>query len=533
MKDYLKQLLNKSLENLNISKSINDISLEIPNNKDHGDYSSNIAMKCAKEAGLTPIELANKIIDGIKDEKISKLEIAGPGFINFYLKSDYLFANLNTIITDSEYGKSKIGAGQKINIEYVSANPTGVLHLGHARGASYGDSLARIMAFAGFDVTREYYINDGGNQINNLVKSIKARYDEISGLEVEFPEDGYHGKEIVDLAKELHQEYPNGIELEAIRTKGMNYLLDNIKKDLQNFNVEFDVWFSEKTLYETSSVEKVLNYLKENGYTYEQDGALWLKTSEYGDEKDHVLVKADGNYTYLLPDIAYHMNKFSRNYDQLIDVLGADHHGYVPRLKAALQIMGYDSSKIDVEILQMVRLLKSGEEIKMSKRTGKVVTMNELVEEVGLDATRYIFTSRSLDTQLDFDIDVATKHNNENPVYYIQYAYARICSILSEYNKDTEPLEYHYLNSEYAINLLNKMYEFKDVIEASATRHMPHLLTNYVYDLANLFHIFYSHEHVLTETDAKTKEYINLIKAVSIIIKKSLNLIGVQAYEKM
>ena len=533
MKNYLRELIKNALNNYGIEREIADIAIEIPNNKTFGDYSSNVALKEAGKINMKPRDLAEKLASEIVDDKIIKIEVAGPGFINFYLKVDYLFDNLNTIITDNEYGKSDIGNNTKINIEYVSANPTGVLHLGHARGAAYGDSLARIMKFAGFDVTREYYINDGGNQINNLVASIKARYDELKGLEVEFPKDGYHGEEIVLLAKKMLEEHPDNIDEEIIRNYGMNYLLDNIKKDLKNFNVEFDVRFSEKSLYESNSVNKVLNYLKENGYTYEAEEATWLKTSEYGDDKDHVLVKNDGNYTYLLPDIAYHMNKFSRNYDQLIDVLGADHHGYIPRLKASLQMMGYDSSKINVEILQMVRLLKSGEEIKMSKRTGKVVTMNELVEEVGLDATRYIFTSRSLDTQLDFDIDVATKHNNENPVYYIQYAYARISSILNEYNKTVEPMKYENLNSEYVLDLLSKMYEFKDVVEAAALKRMPHLITNYVYELANLFHIFYAHEHVLTENELKTKEYINLIKAVSIIIKKSLNLIGVQTYEKM
>ena len=329
------------------------------------------------------------------------------------------------------------------------------------------------------------------------------------------------------------KEYPEDVSLDVIKDYGMKYLLDNIKRDLKNFNVEFDVWFSEKSLYDSKEVNKVLDMLKDKGYTYESEDAIWLKTSDFGDEKDRVLVKNDGSYTYLLPDIAYHMNKYSRGFDELIDVFGADHHGYIPRLKASIEMFGNDPSKLDVEILQMVRLLKGGEEIKMSKRTGKVVTLNELVEEVGLDATRYIFTSRSLDTQLDFDMDIATKHNNENPVYYIQYAYARICSILKDYNHEIREIEYHNLNSTYVLDILKKMYEFEDVIASSASRHMPHLITNYVYDLATLFHTFYAHEHVLTDDEAKTEEYINLIKAVSIVIKKSLELIGVQVYEKM
>ena len=532
MKNYLKNLISESLKKLDI-KYENDIDIEIPNKKGFGDYSSNIALKCAGNINMNARDLANEIINNIDDEKISKLEVAGPGFINFYLKNDYLYENLNRIITDPTYGESNIGLGQKINIEYVSANPTGTLHLGHARGAAYGDSLARVMKCAGYDVTREYYINDGGNQINNLVNSIMARYNELKGIECEFPEDGYHGVEIVELAKEILSKYPEDVSEDIVKEYGMNYLLGNIKNDLKNFNVEFDIWFSEKSLYESKQVEKILSLLKEKGYTYELDGALWLKTSEFGDEKDRVLIKNDGSYTYLLPDIAYHMNKLSRNFDKLIDVFGADHHGYVPRLKASIEMLGENSNKLDVEILQMVRLLKNGEEVKMSKRTGKVVTLNELVEEVGLDATRYIFTSRSLDTQLDFDMDIATKRNNENPVYYIQYAYARICSILNDFNHEIKLCEYHNLNSSYVLDLLSKMYEFEDVIKSAATRFMPHLVTNYVYDLATLFHAFYAHEHVLTDNDEKTAEYINLIKAVSIVIKKSLNLIGVQVYEKM
>lgn len=532
MKDYLKKLILDALKKLEIEYD-GDVDIEVPNNKEHGNYSSNIALKCAKLVGTNPRDLASKIKDTIQDEKIEKIEIAGPGFVNFYLKVDYLYDFLNKVIVDNTYGASDFGENKKIDLEFVSANPTGTLHLGHARGAAYGDALARIMTFAGYDVTREYYINDGGNQINNLVASILARYNELKGMEVEFPSDGYHGVEIIELAKEIYSKYPDGVTEETLKEYGTNYLLGNIKKDLEDFRVSFDVWFSEKSLYDNGEVKATLEKLKDKGYTYELEDATWLKTSEFNDEKDRVLVKSDGSYTYLLPDIAYHSNKFSRKFDQLIDVFGADHHGYVPRLKASLEMLGFDSSKLNVEILQMVRLLKSGEEIKMSKRTGKVVTLNELVDEVGVDAVRYFFISRSLDTQLDFDIDIATKHNNENPVYYIEYAYARISSILRDYNKEVKPKEYKYLNSTYVMDLLNKMYEFKDVVIASASRRMPHLITNYVYDLATLFHTFYAHEHVLTDVEEKTEEYINLIKAVSIIIKESLELIGVQAYEKM
>lgn len=532
MKNYLKNLVKEALLKLDFQDEI-EINIEVPTKKGFGEYTTNVALMSAKLVGMNPRDFATKLAQNINDEKIEKIEVAGPGFINFYLKNDYLYENLNKIITDDNYGSSNYGNNKKVEIEYVSANPTGTLHLGHARGAAYGDSLARIMKYAGYDVTREYYINDGGNQINNLTNSIIARYKELKGELVEFPEDGYHGVEIIELAKEILAKYPEGLSLDVAKEYGMNYLLNNIKRDLKNFNVEFDIWFSEKSLYDKGEVDNVLKLLGEKGYTYESEGAVWLKTSEFGDEKDRVLVKNDGNYTYLLPDIAYHMNKYSRGYDELIDVFGADHHGYIPRLKASIAMFGEDPNKLDVEILQMVRLLKSGEEIKMSKRTGKVVTLNELVEEVGLDATRYIFTSRSLDTQLDFDMDIATKHNNENPVYYIQYAYARISSILSDYNHEIRELEYHNLNSTYVLDILKKMYEFTDIVNASAERHMPHLITNYVYDLATLFHTFYAHEHVLTDDEVKTEEYINLIKAVSIVIRKALELIGVQVHEKM
>ncbi len=532
MRNYLKNITKEAISKLEIDYN-DDIVIDVPTKKGFGDYTTNIALKLASTLNTNSRELANSIVNEIQDEKIDHVEVAGPGFINFYLKNDYLFENLNKIITEPNYGKSNIGNGQKINIEYVSANPTGTLHLGHARGAAYGDSLARIMKYASYEVTREYYINDGGNQINNLITSIDARYQELKGIEIEFPEDGYHGVEIIEIAKELLKKYPDNVSKEIIHEYGMNYLLNNIKADLKKFNVEFDIWSSEKKLYENKAVEKALNTLKDNGYTYEAEDALWLKTTEFGDEKDRVLVKNDGNYTYLLPDIAYHMDKLSRGYDKLIDVFGADHHGYIPRLKASIQMMGGDSNKLDVQILQMVRLLQGGEEIKMSKRTGKVVTLNELVDEVGVDASRYIFTSKSLDTQLDFDMDIATKHNNENPVYYIQYAYARICSILGDYSGEIKTREYHNLNSSYVLDILSKMYEFENTISVAASKFMPHLITNYVYDLATLFHTFYAHEHVLTDNLEKTAEYINLIKAVSIIIKKSLELIGVQVYEKM
>lgn len=534
MKTILKQEIKRVLDNIGIDSDV-PIIIDIPKDKNNGDYSSNIAMQLTKVFKTNPREIAAKIVDNINHENIIKVEIAGPGFLNFFVKKDYLLNNINNVIESKDsYGMSTFGNKEKVNIEYVSANPTGFLHIGHARGASYGDSLARIMKFAGFNVTREYYINDAGNQINNLEKSIKVRYENLCGIDSNLPENGYHGKDIIEVAKSIYEEYKENAPSYIFRKKGVDFLLKQIKKDLSDFDIDFDVWYSETSLYEDNSVEDTLNTLIKNGYTYESEDAIWLKTTIYGDEKDRVLVKSDKNNTYLLPDIAYHINKYQRGYDNLIDVLGADHHGYIARLKASIKMMGYDPEKLDVKILQMVRLLREGEEIKLSKRTGKTITLTELLEEVGRDASRYFFAMRSLDSQMDFDMTLATKKSNENPVYYIQYAHARICSIIREYNKEVKLLEkYETINSEHALSLLSKVYEFKDVVETSAKKREPHLIANYVYDLATLFHSYYAKEKVLTDDEKYTIERINLIASVAITIKNACYLLGVSAPEKM
>lgn len=535
MRELLQTVISKELEKQNIIKKPEEIMIEIPKDSQNGDYASNIAMQLTKELHLSPREIAQTLKDNIKDSKIEKIEVAGPGFLNFFVKKDYLFDNLNKILEQKEkYGQSQIGKGKKWNIEFVSANPTGILHLGHARGASYGDSLSRILKFAGYDVVREYYINDAGNQIHNLELSILGRYEELCNRPSTLPEDGYHGKEIIDIAQTLKEQYgEEGLNKEVVKQKGLDYLLEKIKKDLSDFRVSFDVWSSEKIIYEKGLVEKTRNDLTKNGYTYEKDGALWLKTTLFGDEKDRVIVKVDGSNTYLLPDIAYHREKYSRGYEKLIDVFGADHHGYIARLKAALSMLKEDPDKLDVEILQMVRLVRGNEEIKMSKRTGNAVTISELVEEVGLNAVRYFFSARSIDTQMDFDLELANKQSNDNPVYYVEYAHARICSILSDYKKRDKVSNYETIHSSYAISLLQKMYEFQNIVEIAARKHAPHMITNYVYELATLFHIFYAHEKVLTEDKKYTNERINLIEGVSIIIRNALFLIGVEARNKM
>jgi len=397
--------------------------------------------------------------------------------------------------------------------------------------------LSRIMSFCGYDVTREYYINDAGNQMNNLGISIKERYKEVCGLECNLPEDGYHGKEIIKIAKDIYQEHKDSKLSEDIpyfKQAGLDILLDAIKKDLDEFRVNFDVFTSEQSLYDRGLVENVLNEFKKNDNCYVSEEALWLKTSNYGDEKDRVIVKNDGNYTYLLPDIAYHVNKIERGYQKLIDVLGADHHGYINRLKGSLEILGYDSSILDVQILQMVRLLRDGEEIKVSKRTGKSITLNELIEEVGINATRYFFASKSLDTQMDFDLGLAVKNSNDNPVYYIEYANARISKVLKSYNEELQLKEkYTNLDEELTYNILNKLIRFEDTVISAANKKQPHIICNYVYELATLFHSYYGAYKFITDDKEYTEEKMLLLEAIKTVINNSLNLIGVIPREEM
>lgn len=535
-KELLKQIIDESLEKSNIDK-VNYI-IEVPNDKKNGDFSTNVAMELTKVLRKNPRDIANTIVTNIKENNIiERIDIAGPGFINFYLNKSYLLSGINEVIKlGDDYGRSNVENNKKINIEYVSANPTGILHVGTARGASYGDNLSRIMSFAGYDVTREYYVNDGGNQINNLGMSIKARYDNLCGLPLNMPEDGYHGNEIIDIANEIYDKYQDkklDAPLEYFTEFGVEKLLNRIKKDLKDFRVEFDVWTSEKEIRASGRIEECLKILESEDNIYRQDDATWLRTTKYGDDKDRVIIKNDNTYTYLVPDIAYHLDKIDRGYDELIDVLGADHHGYISRLKASIESLGYDKDKLDVKILQMVKLIKDNEEIKMSKRTGKTITISELIEEVGINASRYFFANRSLDTQMNFDITLATKQSNENPVYYVEYAHARICSILRSIENIETVDTYETITSDESFELLNKVYEFKNVVEMSANKKMPHLITNYVYELATLFHSYYSHEKIISDDIKYTMERINLIKTVKITIKNALNLIGVEALEKM
>lgn len=541
IKNMIKHMIKCSLTKLGNIDHLDDINVvvEVPSKKENGDYATNVALTLTKKLHKSPLEIAEQIVQNIdKQDIIDEVKIANPGFINFYIKKDYLLNQINVILDQKkDYGRNFVGNSKKINIEFVSANPTGILHIGHGRGATYGDNLARIMSFSGYDVTKEYYINDAGNQMNNLGISIKERYKEICGIPANLPENGYHGKEIITLAQGIYDMYKDTKlenDIEFFKQQGLNKLLDQIKKDLDKYRVNFNLFTSEQSLYDKCLVEDTLNKLRNSSHCYIKDDALWLKTSEYGDEKDRVLIKSDGNYTYLTPDIAYHIDKINRGYDELIDVLGSDHHGYINRLKAALTILGQNSNILDIKILQMVRLIKDGEELKLSKRTGKTITLMDLVDEIGVNATRYFFSSHSLDTAMDLNIDLALKQSNENPVYYIEYANARICSILKNYHKKPRKCDkYTTLTSDEAYTMLNKLTEFEDVVISASQKKAPHLIANYVYDLATLFHSFYAKEKIITDDVEATSEKINLLLAIQIVIENALNLLGIIPREEM
>lgn len=541
LKEQIKEMIKSALNELYIKFDPENIVVEVPKKREQGDFSTNIAMQLTKVLKDNPRNIAEKIVEVLSKNtnKIKTIEIAGPGFINIYLNDEYVFSGISNVIKQGEnYGSSFIGKKEKIDIEFVSANPTGILHLGTARGAAYGSNLANIMSFAGYDVTKEYYINDAGNQIINLGVSLKERYKGLCGLEENMPEDGYYGSEIIDIAKTIFDKYGNSKldeDLEFFKKVAVDYLLNIIKTDLSNFGVTFDVWTSEKSIRAKGRIEESLKILDEKGLVYKKDNATWLKTTVYGDDKDRVLIKTDGSYTYLVPDIAYHLDKFDRGFDYLVDVFGADHHSYVSRLKASIEALGYDKDKLEVRLLQMVRLLRDGEIVKMSKRTGGNITISELVGEIGKDAARYFFATRSLDGQMDFDINLALKKSSENPFFYVGYANARICSILKdakEKNIDicTDIKEAIDIDSKA---LLLKVYEFTEVLASAALKKEPHLITNYVYELASMFHNYYGKHKILTDDIKMSEKRLGLIKTVGITITNALKLIGVKAPEKM
>lgn len=546
VKQTLIEEIEKSIKKAELAETVPAIKVEIPKDTQNGDYSTNIAMVLTKIAKRNPREIAQLIVENLDTEAahVQKVDIAGPGFINFYLDSSYLHVVIDDVLNkDTQYGRVETPKNEKVLIEYVSANPTGDLHIGHARNAAVGDTLSNILDAAGYDVTREYYINDAGNQITNLAKSIEARYWQSLGKEMEMPEDGYHGKDIVGIGEDLAktrpelQEMSDSERIEVFRKLGVDYEMRKLRQDLADFNIHFDNWFSETSLYDKGDIQAVLEKMNELGYTYEKDGATWLRTTDFKDDKDRVLIKQDGTYTYFLPDIAYHYDKIQRGNDKLINLFGADHHGYINRLKASLETFGVDSERLEIQIMQLVRLMQDGVEVKMSKRTGNAITLREIMDEVGIDAARYFLTMRSPDTHFDFDMELAKTQSQDNPVYYAQYAHARICSILRQAAEQGYEVkagsDYSAITHEKAIELLKKVAEFVTVIEGAAEARAPHRITNYIQDLAAHFHKFYNAEKVLTDDAVKTQAHLALVDAVRITLRNALNLVGVSAPESM
>lgn len=522
-----------------------EVQLTVPPKKEFGDFASNFAMQSARALRCNPRVLAQYIVENLDCPYVKKAEIAGPGFINFYLNPDWVYDMLARIVEAGEnYGNLPKASDEKIQLEYVSANPTGPLHVGHGRGAAVGSALANLLKAAGYDVEQEYYINDAGNQMNNLARSVNARYLELLGKEIEFPEDGYHGHDIIDTAQRIINKYGDRFlqmeeaeRLEEFKTIAYQEKLAALKEDLERFNVRFDVWFSEKTLHEANKIKEACERLLEKGYMYEQDGALWLKSTAFGDDKDRVVIRDNGVPTYFAADIAYHANKFGRGFDRVINLWGADHHGYIARMKAAMQCMGYQPEQLEILILQMVRLLRDGQEVKMSKRTGQSVTLNELIDEVGTDAARFFFVMRSIDSQLDFDLDLAKKKSNDNPVFYVQYAHARICSIMRQVAEAGIKVQgkgdYKLLTEPVEVDLIKKLGEYPEMLATAARERAVQQVAHYVYDLAGLFHSAYNQCRILGVNEDLQQARLAMVMAVGHVVRHALSILGVSAPEKM
>lgn len=544
-KETLIEEIKQAILKAELVTEVPEIKIENPKDTKNGDYATNIAMVLTKLAKRNPREIAQAIVDNLDVQKadVSKVDIAGPGFINFYMDNAYLTGIITEALTKKEdFGKGE-PKDERILVEYVSANPTGSLHIGHARNAAVGDTLSNVLSAAGYDVLREYYINDAGKQIENLAYSIEARFLQALGEDKALPADGYHGKDIIEIGKDLAEKHPEYKDVEeaerikAFRKLGLDYEMEKLKKDLTEFNVHFDNWFSETSLYENKKIDKALEQMRQRGYIFEEDGATWLRTTEFGDDKDRVLIKKDGSYTYFLPDIAYHYDKIERGYDTLINLFGADHHGYINRLKASLETFGVDSKRLEIQVMQMVRLLQDGQEVKMSKRTGNAITLRDIMDEVGIDAARYFLTMRSPDSHFDFDMELAKSESSDNPVYYAQYAHARICSMLRQAKEagitPSRDANYALITNEKAFELLKRVADFESVIEQAAEHRAPHRITNYIQDLAAHFHKFYNAEKVLTDDIEKSRAYVAMIEAVRITLQNALTLVGVSSPEKM
>lgn len=524
-----------------------DVLLEVPPQKEFGDFATNIAMQSARIAHKSPRMIADVILKHLDAPWLEKAEVAGAGFINFFLKHDIIYDTLCHILEQGkQYGQAPLRAEDTVQVEYVSANPTGPLHVGHGRGAAYGSALVNLLRAAGYNVQSEYYINDAGNQMNNLAASVNARYLELLGKKAEIPENGYHGADIIDTARAIieqdgdkYLQMDEKDRLEIFKNRAYEEKLKALKRDLESFNVTFDKWFSERTLH-PEAIKKACETLKGNGNMYEKDGALWLKSTAYGDDKDRVVIRDNGVPTYLAADIAYHKNKYERQFKKLINIWGADHHGYVARVKAAMAALGLDPNQLEILLLQMVSLFRNGELVKMSKRTGQAITLNELIEEVGTDAARYFFIMRSLDTQLDFDLDLAKSHSNENPVYYIQYANARIFSIYKQIAENGDVFDMTWKNTKWdklkeerELALIKKMAAYPEEIRKAAAERAPHRIAHFVYEMAGLFHAFYNNCHIIQSDKELEEARLALVTAVQITIANCLAVLGISAPETM
>lgn len=533
----LKHKIVEAAKKFDLVLSCDDVVIEKSRSEEHGDYATNVALKNAGKVGMNPRQFAEKLIHEIDQDGISKIEIAGPGFINFFMNKGEINAVVSKIIRENEnYGRGE-KKNFKINVEFVSANPTGDLHLGHARCAAVGDSICRIYDFAGYDVTREFYVNNAGNQIDTLGKSLDIRLRQLKGEKVELPEDSYHANDIIYIAKKFDQEvsyhFTDADYLQKLTQFGMIEELKKIERDLGLFRTKFDIYSFETDVRKDNHVQNVLEE-KFNKYSYVLDGATFLRTTDFLDDKDRAVVKSDGSYTYFMPDIAYHLIKLSRGYDLLVDVLGADHYGYINRMKSALMMQGYSKDILEVELVQIVRLIKDGEEVKMSKRTGAGISLRELCEDVGVDAARYFFVSRAASSHLDFDLNLALEQSSSNPVYYAQYAHARLSKVL-ELGKDIKVDETAAnLGQKAEMDLLKSLIEFPKVIENAAKNRAPHMVCNYIQDLASKIHAFYSECRLIDREHLDvTASRLALAKASKIVMKNALSVIGVNAPETM
>ena len=582
MKDQLQDLLYKCIQELISKGTLNEMpsKIRIDHTKDnsHGDYATNIALMLSKQAKMSPVELAKIIIDQFEQKSfIKKIEIAGPGFINFFMSQETSSSIVNEIIDQAAlYGSSEIGHGKKVLLEYVSANPTGPLHVGHGRGAAYGATVSNLLRNAGFIVDNEYYVNDAGRQMDILTVSIYLRYLTICGESLRFPDNGYQGQYINDIAqviyeasgqefhlksdlvfenvskdgseggdKEIHIDQLIkraksilGDRFKAVFKVGIESILGGIKNDLAEFGVIFEKWFSEQSLIDSGLSEACISKLKDSKNLYEKDGALWFKTTNYGDEKDRVVVRDNGNHTYFASDIAYHLEKLERGYDKIINVWGADHHGYIPRVKASIEALGHDPNKLEILLVQFANLYRGGSKVQMSTRSGSFVTLEDLRAEVGNDAARFFYILRKSEQHMDFDLDLAKSKTNENPVYYIQYAHARICSVFrqadeKEIELDVSQTNLTLLTEEIEKDLLRELSRFKSVLESSAIQYEPHQLAYYLRDLSNHFHSYYNACKFIVDDKNLTQARLALISATQQILKNGLSILGVGAPESM